>query len=293
MSLATFIASQRESHRVPVAVSCRALSVSPAWFYKWRGGDVSLRRARREALTAAIKYWFVKRRGREGSPRIAVRLRAEGWTVSKNTVAQIMREQGWVARPKRRRKGTTKRNKNHRKAPDQVNRDFSPRETPNQTWVGDVKHIPCAEGKFYLATVLDLHSRRVVGFATSAHHDASLTKAAVCMAIAVRGGAVSGVVMHTDQGGEYTGELFAKACGNAGIKQSMGRTGSALDNAVAESFNSTIEFELLDQVGVFASREQARAAIAVFIDDYNHERLHSTIGMIPPVRYEQQMRKTA
>jgi putative transposase len=293
VSLASFIAAQRDSHRVPVAVSCRALSVSPAWFYKWRGGDVSLRRARREALTAAIRYWFVKRRRREGSPRITVRLRADGWTVSTNTVAQIMREHDWVARPKRRRKGTTKRNKNHRKAADQVNRDFSPRVSPNQTWVGDIKHIPCAEGKFYLATVLDLHSRRVVGFATGNHHDAALAKAAVCMAIAVRGGSVSGVVMHTDQGGEYTGELFAKACGNAGIKQSVGRTGSALDNAVAESFNSTIELELLDETGVFATRERARAAIAVFIDDYNHERLHSTIGMLPPVVYEQHMRQAA
>jgi transposase InsO family protein len=293
VSLAAFIASQREFHRVPVATSCRALSVSPAWFYKWRDGDVSLRRARREALSAAVKYRFFKRKRRDGSPRITAWLRQQGWRVSKNTVAAIMRANGWVARPKRRGKGWTRRNKNHRKAPDQVKRDFSLRERPNQTWVGDLKHIPCAEGPFYLASVLDLHSRRCVGFATGAHHDAPLAKAAVCMAIAVRGGDVTGVVMHSDQGGEYTGRLYARACTEAGISQSMGRTGTALDNAAAESFNSTIKFELLDHTSTFTTRDQARQAIAEFIDDYNHARLHSTIGMIPPVVYEQQMREAA
>ncbi|MGH8826638.1 MAG: IS3 family transposase [Jiangellaceae bacterium] len=289
MSLATFVASQRDQHGVSHATSCRALGVSQAWFYKWRRGDVSLRRARREALTAAIRYWFFKRERRDGSPRITARLRGHGWQVSKNTVAQIMAEYGWVARPKRRRKNTTKPNKNHRKAPDQVKRDFSLRELPNQVWVGDVKDIPCAQGKFYLASVLDLHSRRCVGYATGAHHDTPLAKAALCMAIAVRGGRVAGVIMHTDQGGEYTGELFAAACTATGVTQSMGRTGSALDNAAAESFNSTVEFELLDNGDVvFATRELARAAIAAFIEDYNHERLHSTCGMLPPAAYERE-----
>lgn len=250
---------------------------------------MSLRRARRDALTAAVRYWFVKRERRDGSPRITARLRAQGWQVSKNTVAAIMAEHGWVARPKRRRKGSTKPDKSHRKAPDQVKRDFSPRELPNQVWVGDVKDIPCAEGKFYLASVLDLHSRRCLGFATGAHHDAPFARAALCMAIAVRGGDIAGVIMHTDQGGEYTGDLFATACTDTGVAQSMGRTGSALDNAAAESFNSTVKFELLDPAGgAFATRELARAAIAAFIEDYNHERLHSTCGMLPPAVYERQ-----
>lgn len=293
MSLAGFIASQRDQHQVPHAVACRALGVSQAWFYKWRAGDVSLRRARREALTAAIRYRFFKRKRKDGSPRVTAWLRQQGWQVSTNTVAQIMRDNGWVARPKKRRKSTTRRNKNHRKAPDQVKRDFSLREQPNTVWVGDVKKIPCAQGPLYLATVLDLHSRRIVGFATSAHHDAPLAKAALCMAIAIRGGNVAGVIMHTDQGGEYTGTLFAKACAACGVTQSMGRTGSALDNAASESLNSTIEFELCDEAGVFATRDQARAAIAEFVDDYNQERLHSTLGMLPPVVYEQRTREAA
>ena len=121
----------------------------------------------------------------------------------------------------------------------------------------DRTEIPNEEGRFYLASVLDLHSRRCVGFALDTCHDAVLACAALRVAIAVRGGAVTGGGVHTDQGGEYTGDLFATACRRAGVTQSMGRTGSALDNAAAESFNSTLEFELL-RGRRFATREQAR-----------------------------------
>ena len=136
-----------------------------------------------------------------------------------------------------------------------------------------------------MGSVLDLHSRRVVGFGMDAHHDAELARGALCMAIAVRGGEVAGVVFHTDQGGEYTGQLFATACAHAGVTQSMGRTGSALDNAVAESFHSTLEFELL-RGARFATRAEARAAVAGYLEEYNLDRRHSTCGMLPPVAYE-------
>jgi putative transposase len=152
-------------------------------------------------------------------------------------------------------------------------------------WCGDLTEIPTDEGTFYLAAILDLHSRRCVGFALGAHHDAELARAALCVAIAVRGGSVAGVLFHTDQGGEYTGECFAQACRRTGITQSMGRTGSALDNAVAESFNSTLEFELLRDYR-FATREQARRAVAGWIDEYNTVRRHSTDNMLSPLDYE-------
>jgi putative transposase len=197
-----------------------------------------------------------------------------------------MAEQHLVARPKRRRRrGLTRADKSARKAPDALKRDFTPPPRPDVRWCGDLTEIPTGEGKFYLAAILDLHSRRCVGFALDAHHDAALARAALCTAIAIRGGVVAGVVFHTDQGGEYTGELFAAACRSAGVTQSMGRTCSALDNAVAESFNSTVEFELLrDQQ--FASREQARRAVAAWIDEYNTIRRHSTNGLLAPVDYE-------
>jgi putative transposase len=288
--MAGFIAAQRAQFQIPYAISCRALGVSQSWLYKWLHGDGSLRRARRQALTALVVALFRRHKGRYGSPRIVDDLRALGWRVSVNTIAQIMAEQHLVARPKRRRRALTVPDKSARKAPDLLHRDFTAPAAPNVAWVGDLTEIPTDEGPFYLATVLDLHSRRAVGFALGAHHDASLATAALQVAIAVRGGDVAGVIFHSDQGGEYTGEVFRKACARAKVRQSMGRTGSALDNAVAESFNSTLQFELLAGAGRFATRAQARTAVAGFIDEYNHDRRHSSAGRLPPAVYEAQVR---
>jgi putative transposase len=292
VSLAAFIASQRVEFGIPHAVSCRALDVSQAWFYKWCHGEVSLRRARRRALAAAVAYLFGKHKRRYGSPRITAELQDAGWRVSENTVAELMREQGLAARRTRRRRGLTKPDRSARKAPDLLGRDFSLRDKPNQAWVGDLTDIPNDEGPLYLASVLDLHSRRCVGFALGDHHNAELARAALCMAITVRGGDVAGVVFHTDQGGEYTGQLFAAACANTAVTQSMGRTGSALDNAAAESFHSTVEFELLREAH-FATRAEGRRAVAAFLEEYNHHRRHSTIGMLAPVDYERAQREPA
>lgn len=285
-----FIAAQRAQYAIPHAVACRALGVSQAWFYKWCHGDVSLRRARRAALDAAVAWLFRRRSGRDGSPPITAALQDLGWTVSKNTVADSMRRQGLVARPKRRRGGLTKADRRARKAPDLVKRDFAPPPAVNQRWVSDLTEIPTGEGVLYLASILDLNSRRVVGYALSAHHDADLAAAAVQVAIAVRGGDVAGVVLHTDQGGEYTGGELTRVCVRAGIVQSMGRTGSALDNAVAESFHSTLEFELLSR-NRFAAHADARPAVIAWIEEYNSIRLHSTNGMIAPIDYEHGRRR--
>jgi len=246
---------------------------------------VSTRRVHRRELAAAIALVFAAHRGTYGSPRITDELREAGWRVGVNTVAAVMAELHLVARPKRRRRGLTKQDAAARKAPDLIGRNFAPPAAPNVAWVGDLTQIPTDEGPFYLASTLDLHSRRVVGFALGAHHDAALAKAALCMAIAVRGGTVAGVIFHSDQGGEYTGEVFARACRRAGVRQSMGRTGSALDNAAAESFNSTLEFELL-AVSHFTTRAQARQAAADWIDEYNRIRRHSTNQMLAPIVYE-------
>jgi len=289
--MAGFIAAQRAQFQVPYAVSCRALGVSPAWLYKWLHGDTSLRRARRQALTTLVITLFNRRKGRYGSPRITDDLRAMGWRVSVNTIAQIMAERHLVARAKRRRRALTRPDKSAWKAPDLLNRDFSPPAAPDVAWVGDLTEVPCDEGRFYLATVLDLHSRRAVGFAMGAHHDTALATAALQVAIAVRGGDVTGVIFHSDQGGEYTGGVFRTACVRAKVRQSMGRTGSALDNAVAESFNSTLEFEVLADTGRFATRAQARTAVAAFIDEYNNDRRHSTAGRLPPAVYEARVRR--
>jgi putative transposase len=284
--VAAFIAAQRVEHGVPHAVACRALGVCPAWFYKWRHGDASPRRARREQLTVAVRQLFAAHRGTYGSPRITDDLREAGWRVSENTVAKIMREQRLVARAKRRRRSTTRPGRGRWRAPDLVGREF-PASTLNQKWYGDGTEIVTDEGKLHLASVLDMASRRIVGFALSEHHDADLAHAALAMAVAIRGGkdAIAGVILHTDQGSEYTARTFRTACTRLGIKQSMGRAGSALDNAVIEAWHSTLEFELR-ALQRFATKAAAHARVAAWIDEYNRDRKHSACGMRSPIDYE-------
>jgi transposase InsO family protein len=282
--VAGFIAAQRAEFGVPYAVACRALGVSQAWFYKWCHGDGSPRRARRRALAALIAALFAQHRSSYGAPRITADLRAMGWRVSQNTVAAIMAEQGLRARTKRRRRSTTRPGKGRWRAPDLVKRDFTARRV-NQRWFGDGTEIDTAQGKLQLASVLDVCSRRIVGFALSEHHDAELAYGSLAMAVAVRGGQVAGVVLHTDGGSEYTAGLFRAACARLGIRQSMGRPGSALDNAVIESWHSTLEFELRS-CEEFPSKAAARRRIATWVDEYNRTRRHSSIGMISPIDYE-------
>jgi transposase InsO family protein len=284
--VAGFIAAQRDDHQVPHATACRALGVSQAWFYKWRHGDPCPQHARREQLKVAIRRLFAAHRGTYGSPRITADLRDEGWVVSPNTVATLMREMGLAARRRRHRRQTTRQGRGRWRAPDLIGRDFAA-DRLNRKWYGDGTEIVTDEGKLYLDSVLDMGSRRIVGFALGEHHDAELAQSALQMAVAVRGGkaAVAGVIMHTDQGSDYTAKNFQAACGRVGITQSMGRAGSALDNAVIESWHSTLEFELRE-LEHFATKAQARVAVAAWIEEYNHDRRHSSLGMLSPVAYE-------
>jgi putative transposase len=282
--VAAFIAAQREQHRIPQALSCRALGVSQSWFYKWKDGTLPPRAARRERLTAEVARLFALHQGKYGAPRITADLRDAGWRVGENTVAAVMREQHLAARSKRKRRATTRPGKGRWRAPDLVKRDF-PAERINRKWFGDGTEIPATEGKLHLASVMDVASRRVLGFALGEHHDAQLAYGALAMAVAVRGGSVPGVILHTDQGSEYTAGAFRQACQRVGVQQSMGRPGSALDNAVIESWHSTLEFELR-AVEQFATRAQARARVAAWIEDYNHHRRHSACQMMSPVAYE-------
>ena len=196
--MAAFIAAQREAHCVPHAVSCRALGVSQSWFCKWKDGELPPRAARRERLKAEIARLFARRKGRDGSPRITSALREDGWRVSKNTVAGLMRELGLAARRNNRRRATTRPGRGRWRAPDQFRRQFAA-DGINRRWYGDGTEIPTGEDRLYLDSVLDMGSRRIVGFALGAHHDAGLAYGALAMAVAVRGGSVPGVVFHTDR----------------------------------------------------------------------------------------------
>jgi transposase InsO family protein len=283
--VASFVAAQRTDHGVPQALSCRVLGVSESWFYKWRDRPPTPRQARRERLDADVRRAYLDSDGDYGSPRVVADLRDRGWKVSTTTVAASMARQGLVGRPtRRRRRSLTRPDKAARPIPDLVKRDFTA-PAINLKWCGDLTEIPTDEGKLYLAHVEDLASRRIPGFAMSEHHDGPLAVAAVRMAVAVRGGDVTGVIFHSDHGGEYTAELFEKACRRLGVTQSMGPVGSCFDNAASESFNSTLEFELLRKHH-FATRAEARVAVAADIDRYNRTRRHSSCDMRSPIEYE-------
>ncbi len=287
MSVARFVADQRTLYRVPVAFTCLILGLSVSWFYKWRERQPTKTAKRRAKVDAAVVKEFAARRGLHGSPRLHVDLREKGWTVSEKTVADSMRRQGLVARKIKRRNGLTVQDKNAPKFPDLLKRDFTA-DRANARWVGDITEIPTAGGKLYLATVIDLYSRRLLGAATSRHPDAELAEAAIQMALAVRGGkaVIDGVVFHTDRGSTYTAHSFTKLCRDNGIRQSMGRVGSCFDNAAAEAFFSTLEWEVLSR-HEFTDPDHARAAVLEWcFEFYNTTRRHSSAAMMSPVDYE-------
>jgi putative transposase len=287
--VAAFIAAQRDGHHIPHVVACRVLGVSQAWFYKWAGharaGTLPPRAARRARLATEVRRLFDLHEGKRGSPMITADLNDAGWRVSKNTVAALMAEQNLAARPRRRRRSTTRPGRGRWRAPDLVRRQFAAARL-NHKWYGDGTEIGTGEGKLYLASVMDAASRRILGFTLSGHHDAAAAYGALAMAITVRGGQVPGVIMHTDQGSEYTARAFQAACQRLSIAQSMGRPGSALDNAVIESWHSTLEFELR-RIEHFATKADARTRVAAWIEDYNTKRRHTACRKMPPAAYEQ------
>jgi putative transposase len=285
--VAAFISSQRTEHAVPHAVTCRALGLSESWFYKWRDRQPTSRQQRRADLAVRIREIFDASGGTYGSPRVTLDLRAAGWRVGENTVARLMAELGLAGRPPKRRRSLTRQGKRPA-APDRVARKFTA-PAPDVLWCGDMTEIVTGQGKLYLATVLDLFSRRLLGYAMSEHHDADLIVASLNMAAATRGGTVDGVIFHSDRGSEYTSEAYETACGRLGVLQSMGRVGSALDNAAAESFNSTIKVEYIHRHR-FATRAEARLKISTWIVDfYNLRRRHSTCDGMSPIDYERFM----
>lgn len=282
--MSAHITTQRAEHNIPIRVSCRALGVSESWYYKHRGRRPTPGQQRRGHLIDAVWKYFKDSGFTYGSPRVTRDLQDAGWRVSENTVAAIMAEYGWVGRERPPRRNLTRQGVNPAPA-DRVKRRFTA-QRPDQVWCGDVTMIRTGQGPLYLATVIDVFSRRCLGYAMSAHHDQQLTIASLRMATATRGGTVAGCVWHTDRGGEYTGDNILSECVRLRLLQSMGRVASALDNSVAESFNSTLKTEFVHR-RFFATRAQARQQIGAWIETfYNARRRHSWCGGISPITYE-------
>ncbi len=288
MSVARFIADQRTFYRVPYAVCCAILGISISWLYKWLERPATPGQLRRAELDAEVLRLFKASKRTYGSPRIYTDLLEAGWAVSVNTVADSMRRQGLQGRKPKHSKGLTKQDKKAPKFPDLLKRDFTAR-APNLKWCGDITEIPTDEGKLYLASVLDLFSRKLLACPTSEHPDAELCCDAIKIASTARGGRanIDGVVFHSDRGSTYTAGDFTRLCKDKlGIRQSMGRVGSCFDNAAAESFFSTLEHEVLSRHH-FATKADARTVVLTWCHEfYNLTRRHSSAAMLAPDVFE-------
>jgi putative transposase len=280
----------------PVRAACDAVGVSKSGYYDFRArreGPPGPREVADAELVALIREVFEANEGNYGAPRICKGLRRAGVAVNHKRVERLMRAHGMAGRCRRRVPRTTVPGPDGYAIPDLVGRRFAP-GAPDQAWCQDITYVPTGEGWLYLAGVLDLGSRRLVGYSMAGHMRTRLVLDALAMAVAARGGtlAVAGVIAHADRGTQYTSNDYLDFCNAHQLRPSVGRTGICFDNAVAESFWETLKRECLDG-RVFATRAEARRAIFRWINWYNHTRLHSTLGHVPPVEWEQQYRKAA
>ena len=279
-----FIVSEKANHSI--RLMCRVLQVSRSAYYAWVA--VRDQRGRRQrGLIARIRGIHRRSRGTYGSPRVTASLRQEGLCVNHKRVARIMRQEGLRGVPKKRFRGsTTRTDPSQRVAPERVGRNFDVSE-PNTVWVEDITYLRLGGGWAYLAVLIDLYSRKVVGWAVEDHMRTELVEAAFNQAVALRRPA-PGLIHHTDRGAQYASDRYLELLDKAGVVQSMSRKANCWDNAVAESFFGTLEQELI-QGRSFTSLRLARAEIGNYIHRfYNPKRLHSTLGFRTPLAVETQ-----
>ena len=276
-----------EDHRDiwPVRVMCEALSVSPSGYYAWRSRLTSPRKIANRALLVDIQRVHAQHQERYGAPRIHAELRAAGQTVSRKRVERIMRQHGIRARaPRRYRVCTTDSKHGLPVAANLLEQNFVA-DQPNQVWLADITYIPTSQGWLYLAVVIDLFTRKVVGWAMRQHMRAELTIAAHTMAIQ-RQRPPAGLIHHSDRGSQYAAGDYRDILQAAAIIQSMSRKGNCWDNAPMESFFGTLKTELVHH-REYPDRETARHDLFAYIEGYyNRRRIHSAIGYITPQQAE-------
>lgn len=274
-------AHQAEFH---VTTMCRVLGVTTSGYYAWRSREKSERKQRDEALSDRIVRIHRESRETYGAPRIHFELQENGERVSRKRIARLMRAMELAGVSRRKKFRTTRRDPAARPAPDLVDREFVA-ERPNQLWVADITYIPTLAGFLFLAVVLDVWSRKIVGWAMSSRLLTTLVLDALEMAVDQRRPPVD-VIHHSDQGCQYTSIEFGKRCREAGVRPSMGSVGDCYDNAMCESFFATLECELLDRVR-FIDRTEAELAVFDFIEGfYNTRRRHSGLGYLAPAVFE-------
>jgi putative transposase len=269
----------------PVSALCKVLKVSRSGYYDWKARPPSKRIREDAALSGKVHEIHERSRGTYGSPRVHAELRSIGIRCSRKRVARLMRREGLKGCIRGHRKRTTRRNKHTVRAEDLVGRDFGA-PAPNRLWMADITYVNTEEGFLYLAFVLDAYSRRLVGWAMESHLRTELVVDALEMAVWRRKPA-PGLIHHSDRGVQYTALSFGKRLEQVGIVPSMGRVGSALDNALSESFVATLKAELVSRAK-FPSRETARVAIFEYLEAfYNRTRIHSSLGYRSPADFEE------
>lgn len=285
-----YAAIHAERAHFSVRLMCAALGVSPSGYYAAQRRAPSERATTDERLRLVVRTVFRETKGRYGSPRVHDELTARGEQTSEKRVARLMREEGLVARGRRRFIRTTDSAHPEPIAPNLLARDFAVGARACDTaWVSDLTYVPTQDGFLYLAVVLDLASRRVVGWAMDDTLETSLPLAALRMAIMQRQPAPD-VIHHSDRGSQYCSRAYQAVLGAHQFRVSMSRKGDCWDNAVAESFFATLEHELL-AVGTFATKRDAQRALFEFIEVwYNRQRRHTSLGSISPVQFEAQQR---
>ena len=280
----------------PVVAACEAAGVSSSGYYDWAAREAAGPTERQLAeaeLVALMRDLFDEADGNYGVPRMFKALRKAGVVVNAKRVARLMRLHGMAGRHRRRSCRTTFPGPDGYQIPDLVGRRFAP-GAPDVAWCQDITYIPTREGWLYLASVLDLGSRRLLGYSMADHMRTELVLDALAMAVAARGGdkAVAGVVAHADRGSQYTSNDYIDYCQDRQMRPSVGRTGVCWDNAVAESFWESLKRECL-QGRVFSTRAEARRAIFKWINWYNGTRLHSTLSDVSPLEWEQQYQQAS
>jgi transposase InsO family protein len=280
-----------EDHKALFGVKrlCRVLQVSRSGFYRWLKGAAA-RRGRRQAdeqLAGRMRRIHAEHEGTYGSPRMTAELRAAGNGVNHKRVERVMREYGIVGLHLRKKIRTTVPEPDAAPVADLIQRDFTA-EQPNTHYVGDITYLPVRGGTFlYLATVVDLHSRRLVGWSIADHMRTELVVDALQAAAHTRGGHLDGAIFHSDNGAQYCSKEFARACRRLGLTRSRGAVGTSADNALAESFNASLKRETLQGAHRWPDTRTARLAVFRWITRYNTVRRHSRLGQLSPIDYEQ------